>query len=308
MDIRSIFDLNRLTKAQQSILVFVAIAYAQSLALSLGIGLTGGYQSRWIGLGYLSMLIPAISVLLAKAATPQRQGSVGWRSLPLRYLPLALFLMPFVMHAAMLPVAAALGRLQWAAWLTTGADDLYHTPPERGWGVLTRAGLAARIALNAIVGMIVVSTLALFEEVGWRGWLLPRLIDRMSNRRAVVITSLVWAVWHVPYAVAGIQHLDGMPVGWAILAVPPGIFGSGLIIGWLWLRTESIWIAAIAHGALNNWGQYAFKFISGAGQRSDLLVLASGSLALILTGTLLLLFEDPNRKRSAPTPPIYSEG
>jgi membrane protease YdiL (CAAX protease family) len=308
MDIRSIFDLNRLTKAQQSILVFVAMAYAQSLALSLVVGLTGGYESRWIGLGYLSMLIPAISAQVAKAAMREKQGSVGWGAFPLRYLPLALFLMPFVMHAAMLPVAAALGRLQRADWLMTGADGLYHTPPERGWGVLTPAGLAARVALNAIVGMIVVSTLALFEEVGWRGWLLPRLIDRMSDRRAVVITSVVWALWHVPYALSGIQHLDRVPVGWTALAVPPGIFGSGLIIGWLWLRTESIWIVAIAHGALNNWGQYVFKFVAGAGQSSDLLVLGSGSLALILTGTLMLLFEDPNRKHSAPSTPICSEG
>ena len=38
MDIRSIFDLNRRTKAQQSILVFIALAYAQSPALSLVIG------------------------------------------------------------------------------------------------------------------------------------------------------------------------------------------------------------------------------------------------------------------------------
>jgi membrane protease YdiL (CAAX protease family) len=308
MDNRSIFDLNRLTRAQKSILVFIAMAYAQSLALSLVIGLTGGYESRWIGLGYLSMLIPAISVLIAKAAIREKQGSVGWRAFPLRYLPLALFLMPFVMHAAMLPVAAALGRLQWADWLTTSADGLYHTPPERGWGVLTPAGLAARVALNAIVGMIVVSSLALFEEIGWRGWLLPRLIDRMSDRRAVVITSVVWALWHVPYALTGIQHLDRVPVGWTALAVPPGIFGSGLIIGWLWLRTQSIWIAAIAHGALNNWGQYAFKFVAGAGQSSDLLVLGSGSLALIFTGTSLLLFEDPKRKPSPPSTPICSDG
>ena len=52
--------------------------------------------------------------------------------------------------AAMMPVAAALGRLQWADWLTTGADGLYHTPPERGWGVLTPAGLAARVTTGAL--------------------------------------------------------------------------------------------------------------------------------------------------------------
>src|SRR5580765_7712534 len=99
------------SKAQQSVLVFVAAAYAQSVALSLVIGLTGGYESRWIGLGYLSMLIPAISVQIAKATIRVTEASAGWRDFPLRYLPLALFLMPLVMHAAMLPVAAALGRL-----------------------------------------------------------------------------------------------------------------------------------------------------------------------------------------------------
>ena len=67
-----------------------------------------------------------------------------------------------------------------------------------------------------------------------------------------------------------------------------GVFGSGLIIGWLWLRTESIWIVAIAHGALNNWGQYAFKFVSAEGQPSDVLVLAFGGFALISVGAILL--------------------
>ena len=51
------------------------------------------------------------------------------------------------------------------------------------------------------------------------------------------------------------------------------------------LRTESRWIMAIVHSALNSWGQYAFKFASGDGQRSDVLVLASGGLALITIGT-----------------------
>jgi hypothetical protein len=48
---------------------------------------------------------------------------------------------------------------------------------------------------------------------------------------------------------------------------------------------------AIAHGALNNWGQYAFKFVPGEGQPSDVLVLGSGSLALIVVGAILLLRE-----------------
>jgi membrane protease YdiL (CAAX protease family) len=202
-------------------------------------------------------------VLITNALVRDKQPATGWDRFPLKYLPLALFLMPLVMHAAMLPAAAALGRLHWQDWLTPSVDGLYHTPESWGWGVLTPALLLVRIAVNAVAGLIVVSTLALFEEIGWRGWLLPRLTGLMSERRAVVISSVIWAVWHVPYALAGIQRLEGVPAGWTALVVPAGIFGSGLVIGWLWLRTQSLWIVAIAHGALNNWGQYAFKFTSG---------------------------------------------
>jgi membrane protease YdiL (CAAX protease family) len=278
-------------KPEQAIYVFIATAYALSVGLSLVIGLTGGYQSRWIGLGYLSMLIPAAAVLLTNASIGEQRRPSGWDRFPARYLPAALFLMPAVMHAAMLPMAAALGRLHWQHWLKPGVDGLYHSPAARGWGVLTAAGLTERIAINATVGMIVVSILALFEEIGWRGWLLPRLAGRFGKRRAVVISSLIWAFWHLPYALAGIHHLDGVPPIWTALIAPAGIFGSGLVIGWLWLRTESIWIVAMSHGALNNWGQYAFKFVSGPGQLSDALVLAAGSLALIAVGAILLLRE-----------------
>jgi hypothetical protein len=78
--------------------------------------------------------------------------------------------MPIAMHAVMLPAAVA-GGLQWQDWLTPQADGLYHTPASRGWGALTATGLLGRLAINAVVGLIIVSILAFFEEVGWRAWL-----------------------------------------------------------------------------------------------------------------------------------------
>src|SRR5260370_37646183 len=108
----------RMTEGKRCVLVFIAIAYTLSIAQSLLIGLTGGYRSRWIGLGYVSMLIPAISLLITNAVVRDKQRPIGWQRFPLQYLPVALFLMPFVMHAAMLPAAAALDMLQWQDWLT----------------------------------------------------------------------------------------------------------------------------------------------------------------------------------------------
>ena len=44
---------------------------------------------------------------------------------------------------------------------------------------------------------------ALGEELGWRAFLLPRLTKRMSTRRAVLLSGLVWGVWHAPMIALG---------------------------------------------------------------------------------------------------------
>ena len=275
--------------------MFVAIAYMLSIALSLVVGLTGGYTSPLIGLRFLSMFLPAVAVLIVNIAMKE-PPYIDPKPFPWKYLPVALFLIPVVLHAVMLPAMIALqGSLGWQDWLTPMSDGLYHTPVSRGWGTLTTAGLAGRIAVNAIVGLVVVTILAFFEEIGWRAWLLPRLEGRMGARWAVVVTAIIWGFWHVPFQLSGIQHIDGVsPVRLALLA-PFGIMTTGLIIGWLWLRTKNVWLVAIAHGALNNWGQDAFKYMKDAVGPNlqeqvarDLQVLNAGSLALLVLGILLL--------------------
>jgi membrane protease YdiL (CAAX protease family) len=71
---------------------------------------------------------------------------------------------------------------------------------------------------------------------------------------------------------------------------PVGTIGAGMIIGWLWLRTRSVWIASIAHGALNNWGQYAFKFMDLRQEGDGSIILLAGGLALAFVGSALLTF------------------
>src|SRR6185312_4039351 len=130
-----------------------ATAYGLAIALSLVIGLTGGHSSALIGLAYLSMFLPALSVLIVNLAMHD-PPSISWVRFPLRYLPVALFLMPGVLHAVMLPLMATIGGgVQWQDWLTPQPDGLYHTPASRGWGALTIQALAVRMALNAVIGL-----------------------------------------------------------------------------------------------------------------------------------------------------------
>jgi membrane protease YdiL (CAAX protease family) len=272
-----------------AILAFILTCYGLSIALSLLVGLTGGHASFLIGLSYLSMFLPAAAVFLVNA-TMNEPVRINWTSFPIKYLPIALFLIPGLLHAVMLPAMALLGAsVQWLAWLTPHADGLYYVSTPPGWGTLTLPGLVERILVNATFGVMIVSFFAFFEEIGWRAWLLPRLAQRVGARRGVVFTSIIWAIWHVPFELSGIQHIDGVSPVRLALSLPLGILATGLILGWLWLRTESIWLVAICHGASNNWGQYAFKYMQDSGRpEREMIALDLGSLALLCAGLILL--------------------
>lgn len=276
-------------KGMKAIAAFVAATFGLSIALSLVIGLTGGHKSPLILGAYLSMFFPAVSVL-AVNLTMNEPPQIRWDRFSVKYLPAALFLIPCVLHVVMLPLMATIGGgLRWQDWLTPQPNGLYQAPPSLGWGALTIQKLVAHIVLNAVIGVAIVSFLAFFEEVGWRAWLLPRLMERMDARYAVVVTGIIWALWHVPFELSGILHIDGISPMKLGLVLPFGTLATGLILGWLWLRTESIWLVSIAHGALNNWGQYAFKYMKDSTTPgTDLMVLSAGSAALFLVGVFLL--------------------
>ncbi len=263
-----------------AIIFFISISYALSIGLSLLIGLTGGSDSQLIGFGYATMFFPAMALVIVQSTTGARL-QIDWDRCPLKYVPIALFLMPLVMHAAMLPTAAA---------LEGGLGELHWRLPS-GWGDVTPIELAGHIVINAIVGVIIVSALAFFEEIGWRAWLQPQLVERgLGPRGAILATALISTIWHVPYGLSGIHHLAGTSIARATVAIAIGIFGAALILGWLWARTGSIWIVSLAHGALNNWGQYAFKYLKDFVTADPAFVVCAGSLALLATGALLVTY------------------
>ena len=249
-------------KQKNDLLSFIAITYSLSITLSLVIGLTGGHESKFIWMRFASMPIPAVAVLIMNTVFKAPVEEQGWNKFPIRWIPLAVFLMPVVIHIVCLPFIAILnnGILPFQSWLTTNSG-LYHSPVSFNWGTLTFSGLVSKIIINAITGVIIVSFLAFFEEIGWRAWMLPRLIKTFDVKEGVFIGAVIWALWHVPFMLSGILYLKGVPAYLILLINPFGIIGAGIIISWFWLRTKSIWIVSIAHGALNSLGQYAFKFM-----------------------------------------------
>jgi len=89
---------------------------------------------------------------------------------------------------------------------------------------------------------------ALGEELGWRGYLLPQLLP-MGQWKAVLLSGLIWGVWHAPVIVQG-HNYPGYPIlGVFMMIVFCMLLGA--IISWMYLNTRSPWVAALAHGSVN---------------------------------------------------------
>lgn len=102
------------------------------------------------------------------------------------------------------------------------------------------------------------------EEFGWRGYLLPRLLQRHPSRihRALLVSGIIWGIWHWPIVLGPVLHTwcNGLPAGtsWAeqtaeavlscITMVPAGIVLS-YVFGVAWLSSRSIFVVSFLHGA-----------------------------------------------------------
>ena len=111
-----------------------------------------------------------------------------------------------------------------------------------GWSVL----------LMGIAGSLV-HGIANGEEIGWRGYALPRLLERHSPLVASLILGIIWAVFHIPImfvagGVAGNRSFD------SALPFVVGTVALSILITWIYRHTGgSVLIIIILHGALNTW-------------------------------------------------------
>lgn len=90
---------------------------------------------------------------------------------------------------------------------------------------------------------------ALAEEWGWRGWLLPALLP-LGRWPSILLVGVVWGLWHAPVILLGYDYpLQRGPVGLLLMIVFCVV--TGCLLGWLRLRSRSVWPCAIGHGFVN---------------------------------------------------------
>lgn len=122
------------------------------------------------------------------------------------------------------------------------------------------AGIFGRLAAKWYgipLGAVTGAAFALGEELGWRGYLVPRLGEQLGLDGTALVSGLVWAVWHYPLIVfAG--YNGGAPTGYSLLCFTVMVVGLSYLFAWITLRSGSVWPAVLLHASHNQWIQGFF--------------------------------------------------
>jgi membrane protease YdiL (CAAX protease family) len=172
-------------------------------------------------------------------------------------------------------------RRTWPYYLFAG---LYPLLMLGGSLVLALAfGFSIRMDVLADIVPSYMAYLVLFppfwgEEFGWRSYLQIRLFSARPLLAALA-TGVIWGVWHYPAVLAGYlsnEHglLGVLLYGWYMIPF-------SIILGWLRLRTGSIWPPTLAHLANNAIGPLLLSALFLSGGQGDLLFSPRGWLAVI---------------------------
>ncbi|MFT7839179.1 CPBP family intramembrane metalloprotease [Saccharothrix sp. BKS2] len=160
-----------------------------------------------------------------------------------------------VVKLALLAVVPAvlLRRVRWSPARPTGRRWV-PLVPVLGWLLVAYAtplappaddpGPAAAAALLAAL-VLGFGVNAVLEELFYRRWLQTRWEFAVGPWPAIVLSSLLWAVWHV-----AIQGTGDLPVDLASAVVNQGVLG--LFLGYLWSRYRLVWPLLVVHGAVNS--------------------------------------------------------
>ena len=243
----------------------LVLLMAVGAALSIRILEISPSMGMWV---LWSITPTAAALVMLLVVTRDGYSREGWKSLGLHRPGLNVWWIAF---GATLLITVAASAVVWA---TPFASFIV---PEGG---------IADAAINFLINFLILAlTFSLAEEIGMRGYLLPKLLP-LGRSRALFLSGLVFATWHMPL----ILLTPVFPVGNKLVSLPlfyGTVVAASFFFGYLRIYTGSTWPAAIAHAVHNAaWGALgAFTATSSAVLVNKYLVGDYG--LLILVGTVI---------------------
>ena len=216
--------------------LFLVLTFALSSPFYL-LFLRSGTLAAGGGLAVLGLMwCPGIAAMATVWWTQRSLRGLGWRAGPLRFWLWG--------YGSPIVYASIVYLLVWVSGLGAIDEEV-------------RQRLTASRLLLFIPGTLMSGVTALGEEIGWRGFLVPRLNARYGFVVASLATGLIWAVWHFPLLLFA-DYNAGTPWWYGATCFTILVLGMSFLFSWLRLESGSVWPAVWMHASHNLWIQGLF--------------------------------------------------
>jgi membrane protease YdiL (CAAX protease family) len=265
-------------KCRKEILTFLGLTFLlsagpYSLIISSGSLSAGG---GWYPIAL--MWCPGFAALITSLVYNKNLRGFGWGWGDTRYQA----------SAYLIPILYALVAYG-SVWLLGlgGIDDSFS----RNW--------LSWLAFGTLLGCFA----ALGEEIGWRGFLVPRLAGLTSFTNVSLISGAIWAVWHMPLILFA-DYNGGTPGWYSLTCFTVMVVASSFVYAWLRLKSRSVWTAMLFHASHNFWIQGFFNPLTTDLGATKYFIGEFGAALAIVSVILAYLFWQ--RRHLLPAPRYHS--
>ena len=231
---------------KKRLLIYLGFSFGMAWLIFFVFIFTGhtwtGSSPEMLSLVSLGMLAPAIAHVITRKVTNEGFRLTGEKSMMLG-IDLKGKKWIFFLLAMFLPVV----------YSTLGDVIVWLFCPEAFGEAEVSSFVVIIYPLISIVSGVVLSFAAFGEEFGWRGYMMPKLIELVGMPKALIIGGIIWGLWHAPLTCVG--HNFGMDypgfpyVGIIVMCLFCTVLGT--ILMYVTVKTNSVWPAAVMH-AVNN--------------------------------------------------------
>lgn len=232
------------TKKQilRQIIVFLIITTIITSAVFIWIF---GLSESNLGLHAIMMFVPGISAIITSLLFKDKIRNYGWGIGKIR----------FHGYAYVLPILVALIAygLTWFSGITEiYMDEVINYKWARMIGFELPVPITIGLLSKAIVGFLFIFILATGEEIGWSGFLTPKLLKITSVPVASLIVGLFWSVWHYAAIIGGIYNsYYDVPLWLKLSGFTLVLTSASFIRTVLLSKSKSLWLGSILHTSHN---------------------------------------------------------
>jgi membrane protease YdiL (CAAX protease family) len=113
------------------------------------------------------------------------------------------------------------------------------------------------VSFTGTIGIIKSCANALGEEIGWRGFLVPRLFNKLGYSKTALLSGLIWSFWHYPILLFA-DYNSQTPMWYALGCFTILTVSLGFTYTWMRIKSGSLWTSVLLHASHNLFIQSVF--------------------------------------------------